>query len=177
MQELKFLNKMVIDKRFPMDTVIYDFHTPESDFLSNFYMSPFIFKGKKALSGEHAFQSAKAADDEEGQIWSASVLAADTPSKAKKLGRQLPVRSDWEQIKTRVMKEVILAKFYNTMLMPRLLSTTAYLIEGNWWHDGIWGVCTKEGCTKCQDIVGQNRLGIILMELRAILNNNIEIVG
>lgn len=37
------------------------------------------------------------------------------------------------------------------------------LVEGNHWHDNIWGNCV---CDRCVNIVGQNWLGQILMQVR-----------
>lgn len=33
------------------------------------------------------------------------------PSKAKRLGRQVPLRPDWEQVKVPIMAELVRAKF------------------------------------------------------------------
>ena len=75
------------------------------------------------------------------------------------------------------MKEILIAKFHNTPLMQRLLNTKdAYLIEGNQWHDNFWGICIKSDCPKCQDSIGHNNLGLLLMELRGILNGNFKVI-
>ena len=86
------------------------------------------------------------------------------PSAANKLGRQIQLRSDWEQVKEDVMYEVCRAKFMqNPDLKARLLSTgTVQLVEGNNWNDREWGVCNGEG---------KNKLGKILMRIREELRN------
>ena len=62
------------------------------------------------------------------------------------------------------MKQIVLTKFSNPYLKPRLLVTEdAYLIEGNNWHDNTWGACL---CDRCQGKEGMNHLGNILMEVR-----------
>lgn len=78
---------------------------------------------------------------------------------AKKLGRQVTLRPDWEQIKDSVMEEVIHWKFKcNKDLAEALINTgDAILIEGNTWNDRYWGVCRG---------TGQNKLGKILMKER-----------
>jgi len=49
-------------------------------------------------------------------------------------------------------------------LKTKLINTgTARLIEGNTWHDNIWGDCS---CPRCVGITGQNHLGKILMQVR-----------
>lgn len=78
---------------------------------------------------------------------------------ARSLGRRIPLRKDWEQVKVSVMQTIVTAKFtQNPSLRERLLATEdAYLEEGNTWNDRTWG--TVGG-------VGANLLGRILMEVR-----------
>ena len=68
-----------------------------------------------------------------------------------------------EEVKDKVMYEIVLAKFtQNPDLKEKLLATgDEYLEEGNTWGDTIWG--TVDG-------VGENRLGKILMRVRDELN-------
>jgi ribA/ribD-fused uncharacterized protein len=86
----------------------------------------------------------------------------DTPGKAKRAGRNLQLRHDWEKVKYDVMLDIVFAKFYqHPELAAKLLATgDAELIEGNWWNDTTWGVCNG---------VGSNWLGRILMMVRARL--------
>lgn len=133
-------------------------------FLSNFYSSPFVFKeGNEefiAKTVEHYFQYMKTASIEEG----IEILSALTPGEAKHLGRKCTLCKDWEEIKDAVMSEALHKKFAIPELKEKLLATgSEYLEEGNWWHDNTWGNCY---CEKCKDIVGENRLGIILMRIR-----------
>ncbi|MEG2254956.1 MAG: NADAR family protein, partial [Vagococcus sp.] len=87
------------------------------------------------------------------------------PNDAKKLGRKIELREDWESIKFGVMREVIRCKFnQNPDLVKKLIGTgNEELIEGNTWHDNTYGNCS---CEKCKNIVGKNVLGKILMEER-----------
>ena len=68
-----------------------------------------------------------------------------------------------EEVKDKVMYEIVLAKFtQNPDLKEKLLATgDEHLEEGNTWGDTIWG--TVDG-------VGENRLGKILMRVRDELN-------
>ena len=86
------------------------------------------------------------------------------PNKAKAKGRNVILRSDWEQIKNKIMYEVCYAKFtQNPELKEKLLLTgDEELIEGNTWHDTYWGVCNRRG---------KNKLGKILMRIREELRN------
>ena len=84
-----------------------------------------------------------------------------TPNCAKRLGRQVELRSDWETVKYDVMYQVCMAKFQqNPELLRKLVRTgDAELIEGNTWGDRVWGVDLYRG-------VGENHLGKILMKIR-----------
>lgn len=133
----------------------------EYAFLSNFYFADMEFAGDGVSTVEHLYQAAKSTTVSD---WFA-ILAATTPGKAKRLGRNICVRSDWDSVKAAVMKVCIDLKFdQNIDLASRLLDTgDALLEEGNYWHDNYWGNCT---CKKCESIVGQNTLGQLLMKKR-----------
>lgn len=126
-------------------------------FLSNFYDAPMVINGITYPTNEHYFQAMKAKNPNEHQY----IAAAATPGKAKRLGRQCELRSDWEQIKEQVMWDGLYAKFtQHPQLKQRLLETgDALLIEGNTWHDTYWGMCDGKGA---------NRLGTMLMSLREV---------
>lgn len=136
----------------------------EYAFLSNFHPSPIVFKeGNEefvAKTVEHYFQYMKTASVEEG----IKILSTPTPGEAKRLGRKCVLRKDWEEIKDVVMLEALRKKFAIPELKEKLLATgDECLEEGTWWHDNCWGNCY---CEKCKDIVGENRLGKILMKIR-----------
>ena len=77
---------------------------------------------------------------------------------AKKLGRKVQLRSDWEQVKLPIMKSLVTIKFQqNPDLYERLNAITGLIVEENTWGDTFWGQCNG---------VGENHLGKILMELR-----------
>ena len=87
-----------------------------------------------------------------------AIAAATTPGRAKRMGRVVPLRSDWEQVKDSIMEELIRSKFQDRSLAFMLWSTgSKELIEGNSWHDTYWGMCNG---------VGRNQLGKILMKIR-----------
>ena len=133
-------------------------------FLSNFYKAPVVWNGIKYKNNEAAFQSAKIISGKE-------MFANLDPSSAKKLGRKVQLRNDWEDVKDEVMYEICKAKFsQNLGLKRRLLETdNEYLEEGTTgWHDNIWGNCS---CEKCKNIPGENKLGKILMRVREELKN------
>ena len=137
-----------------------DFFDGEYAFLSNFYNASCIFEDKFYPTVEHAFQAAKSLDHAE-RDW---IAAAGSPGLAKRLGRRVNLRPDWEKVKFDVMEECLRSKFADPVLKQKLLATgDEELVEGNYWHDNTYGNCS---CEKCKDIVGRNMLGNILMKLR-----------
>ncbi len=126
----------------------------EFSFLSNFYSSPVQFQGQTFPTVEHAFQAAKTQDQAERD----AILRCSTPGRAKKKGRQVRLRPDWEEVKEGVMLGLLRQKFRNRALQNELLITgDGQLIEGNNWGDTYWGVCKGRG---------KNRLGNLLMQVR-----------
>ena len=128
-------------------------------FLSNFYNAPVQYDEITFLNNESAFQSMKCIDREER-----CSFAPLDPSAAKRKGRHVKLREDWENVKEQYMYDIVLAKFtQNSDLRAKLLATRdAYLEEGNTWGDREWG--TVNG-------VGNNKLGKILMTVREVLRN------
>lgn len=147
--------KELTDMRWLQDNAIRSFRE-EYDYLSNFYPAPVEYKGLWYLNNEAAFQAQKCMTEEEKQAFTQL-----EPSKAKRLGRQVPLRPDWEEVKVEIMAEIVRAKFtQNPWLASRLVATgDREIIEGNTWGDTCWGVDTRTG-------KGKNHLGKILMELR-----------
>lgn len=132
------------------------------EFLSNFYECPFgiSFEGIIYPTVEHAFQAAKTLDFD----IRLTIAALVTPGLAKRAGRKVSLRSDWEQVKIDVMQRLCVLKFLgDTGLRKKLYDTgDAILIEGNTWGDRFWGVCQG---------TGENHLGKILMDIRKIARN------
>lgn len=136
--------------------------TGEHRWLSNFWSVPILMgEGVFAATAEHAYQALKATDIR-GMLY---VLSADTPASAKRRGREIQIRSDWDKVKDQIMALVLDHKFRDPVLRQKLIDTgSAELIEGNTWGDTYWGVCKGQG---------ENRLGKLLMALRARLQEEI----
>ena len=140
-------------------------------FLSNFYQyeDPHladVLWGYASM--EHYYQAMKCADHTSRAMFKRPGLRA---GQAKRLGRIVELRPDWEQIKDEVMLTGLRIKFdidrEDGRLAQMLVDTgDAILIEGNHWHDNYWGVCY---CPKCKDNGGDNRLGHLLMQVRSEL--------
>jgi ribA/ribD-fused uncharacterized protein len=154
-------------------SVINDFRF-DYRFLSNFHMKPVVLDGIYYPSNENAYQAYKTLNLNERQEFTKI-----TPMEAKKLGKKVKLRSDWEGIKFKVMLDLNRKKFSDGVEREGLLATgDTYLIEGNWWHDGTWGHCygqefkddpkdyVNQFCEKCEGKLGQNLLGKILMQVR-----------
>lgn len=147
-----------------MTTTISEFKGPYA-FLSNFYQSPVDMDPPfpslvpfRYATAEHAYQAAKALTREDHD----RIAASRTPGDAKKAGRRVKARDDWDAHRVVVMTRVVEAKFAaGTELAARLVSTgDAELVEGNYWGDDFWGVYRGRG---------QNMLGAILMTHRRYL--------
>ena len=117
-----------------------DNFTGKNYFLSNFSHSKIKMNGLIFDNGEAAFHSHKDPSR-------ASEFVGLNPSAAKKLGRNVKLREDWEEVKDNIMYQVTVAKFsQNIHLKERLLATgDKDLVEGNNWNDKYWGVCDGEG--------------------------------
>lgn len=131
----------------------------ENRWLSNFWPAAVVYKGRKYLNSEAAYQAAKTLDIEDRKRFESMEAG-----RAKREGRKVTMRADWDEVKLTVMKEILLDKFMrNEDLRDKLVATgDKYLEETNWWGDTYWGVCKS---------VGQNMLGKILMEIRYELSS------
>ena len=132
----------------------------EFQFLSNFYPCRIIIEDLAFNSVEAAFQAAKCQN-----FGDRRKFEGITGSEAKKLGRRVKLRSDWESVKIPIMAELVRQKFKNNpALLEKLLATgDDMLVEENTWHDNFYGDCI---CPRCRHIPGLNKLGHILMDLR-----------
>jgi len=130
-------------------------------FLSNFHPVIVIMDGQPYNSVENAYQAAKTLD-----LNKRIQFETVNPGKAKRMGNALELRKDWEDVKIGIMKDLVKNKFNNFDLRDRLLATeNAKLIEGNFHGDRFWGKVNG---------IGENHLGIILMEVRAEIRLKLE---
>lgn len=129
-------------------------------FLSNFEPCRVDFEGITFPTVEHAFQAAKTLDRAER----ARIAAMASPGEAKRAGRHVKLRQDWEEAKQHIMLDLLRTKFApGTELAGKLLATgDSALVEANTWHDNYWGSCN---CLRCGS-QGKNMLGISLMAVR-----------
>lgn len=131
-------------------------------FLSNFHPCVVIFEGINYPTTEHAYQAAKSLDWHDRN----HIAALPTPGLAKRAGRRIEIRKDWEDVKLSVMEKILRTKFNSSWkatdeqrtLAKKLRETgSRTLVEGNTWGDTFWGVCNGKG---------ENHLGRLLMNVR-----------
>lgn len=126
-------------------------------FLSNFWIEP------DGTHVEGEFQAAKANSVQGYLIRENDArrlrFLGMSPGQAKREGRKLRLRPDWEQVKVVVMRHYVREKFMDHPELAAMLLATGdrELIEGNTWGDTFWGVCDGQG---------ENHLGRVLMEVR-----------
>ena len=137
--------------------MIDDFRN-EYYFLSNFYPAPVTYNGLTYLNSEAAYQAQKTLDNRE-------IFTKLTASNAKRLGKHVYLRDDWDNIKDKIMFEIVKEKFLqNNYLKIKLLNTqNEEIVEKNYWNDTYWGTDLNYN--------GQNKLGKILMSIREMLKD------
>ena len=145
-------------------------------FLSNFYKCNIFFQGKCFNSLEQGYQCTKAKIYEDRLAYD-NIYKADSPAYMKQRGSEIRVDERWQNLKLRVMEDLLFAKFrQNKKLYYSLLNTRPMdLIEST--LDVFWGagcilgsIALEEGCWD-----GQNHLGRLLMKVRSSFVRELEI--
>jgi ribA/ribD-fused uncharacterized protein len=146
---------METDTLFFSSTMNNPIVSPQHSFLCNFYLATFIEDGLEYKTVEHYFQSKKF-DDLSVKM---EILNADTPKKAKSLGRSHQMDLiRWESIKVDVMRNALKLKFsQNEELRRKLLNTGRKHLAEYSKSDLYWGG-SQPG--------SQNVVGSLLMSLR-----------
>lgn len=143
--------------------IIDNFHAAGYEFLSNFYPCKIVYKDYEFSSLEHAYQAAKTYKSSWNKFDGISA------GQAKRLGKTLIIRTDWNDVRLSVMEELLRIKFTIPELKEKLKGTgDAELIESNTWGDYFYGVCRGRG---------KNHLGKLLMKIRAELYYNGKIIS
>ena len=136
------------------DTRIYNWFSNFEPFDKPFEYENLIFK-----TPENFYQAMKTLDLDERIAFQNM-----TPGKAKRAAREIEIQTGWDNLKIPVMLIALKYKFAkNTKWRAKLDSTEGDLVEWNNWHDNFWGNCI---CDKCEDVVGKNWLGKLLMQIR-----------
>lgn len=131
--------------------------------LTNYFAAPIELDGKVWPTVEHYFNAMKFPGD---PTYQEAIRTANTPEAAKRLGmtKDRPMRPDWDLYRDSVMRNALRAKFEQNPPLKELLLGTGNrtLIDVN-PIDLYWGVGKNRK--------GENRLGKLLMELRAELSS------
>lgn len=150
------------------DTHVY-FFTDEAPF-SNFYETPFSYKGFLINNSEKGFMLEKALTFDKDKA--EDIVKAKTAFQAKKIGRQIRNYNDslWNKIRYEKMKDVLRAKFSSSAHLKQILLDTGdrILVEGS-PYDKIWGVGVdwkSSSILNQSNWQGQNLLGKALMDIR-----------
>jgi hypothetical protein len=116
--------------------------------------------GIKYNTVEHYFQAMKSLDPTVRK----RIASLPHPGAAKKYGRKIALREDWDNIKVKVMTHAVTFKFTKCEEhKEELLEVTpgTRIVEVNYWHDNYWGSCS---CSRCGNN-GRNILGGILIDI------------
>jgi ribA/ribD-fused uncharacterized protein len=134
--------------------------------LSNFWNVPVKLGDIVYPSTENAYQAAKTFDmNQRAQFINVNA------GRAKRLGRTVTMRPDWNEVKLSIMADLTAQKYAQEPLTTWLLDTgDQRLVEGNYWHDNFWGDC---GCVHCKDKLGANNLGRLIMATREELRRTL----
>lgn len=134
----------------------------EFAFLSNFHPCRIVMGGVEFPTVEHAYQAAKTLEPVQRDF----IRRAPTPGEAKRRGRAIKVRGDWDKVKFDLMLKLLKEKFKDPVLAGKLLETgDARIVEENAWKDTTWGMVRRSD----GELVGQNFLGKFLETVRAEL--------
>lgn len=118
----------------------------EYAFLSNMYYTKIPYEGLIYPSVENAYQASKCINEKDKISFQTY-----TPVEAKRAGKKVQMKEDFNDNRIKIMQELIDIKFINnTNLAQRLTSITEPIIEENTWNDTFWGICNG---------IGENNLG------------------
>jgi len=134
---------------------IWGFHMEPYICLSNFSEHPVVYNNIQYQTAEHAFQAAKAANQADHDFIASSV----NPAEAKRRGRRINRRPDFEESKIGIMAIIVYSKVTQHPDVRQTLMDTgsALLIEGNWWGDKLWGMVknTQTGFWEGENLLGR----------------------
>lgn len=153
----------MIDFAAKLSTHVINSFRGQYDFLGNFHPSVIRYEGVLYPNVETAYQCAKTESQSERDcvmyLYEGGLpMRRTTPGEAKKFGRRVTLRADWEDVKVGIMLDLLREKFKAPQLAELLRATGhAQLEEANEYGDRYWGTCNGEGL---------NMLGILLMEVR-----------
>jgi ribA/ribD-fused uncharacterized protein len=152
-------------ENYKLDTDTHVFFY-EQDFyvLSNFSSFRVIVDGIDFMTREHAYHYYKF--NETNPKVALEIVHARSAHDAFKIAEKNKAtrRSDWDAVKTAVMKVILIAKVeQNEYVKKKLLATGDRILVEDSWRDSVWGWGADKN--------GQNLLGNIWMDIRRELRN------
>lgn len=137
--------------------------------LSNLYKRAIIFEGEEYQTSEHAYQAGKARK-EEVKKW---LMAAPSPALLAMAAHGLyvwDVHPNWSKTKFDRMKRILMCKFTQHQDLQDLLLSTGNmrLVEAATVDNAVnrlWGEVNGRG---------ENKLGVLLMEVRAEIRQTLK---
>ena len=131
------------------------------NWFSNFipFEKPMSYQGLSFRTPEHFFQAMKTLNYKDR----ARCASLGTPALAKRFGRTVTLRTDWNEIKLSVMEYALSYKFSGGLWLERLRREDGPFVEWNAWHDNFWGYCT---CRRCKGKPHLNHLGKLMDKLQ-----------
>ncbi|PHS22263.1 MAG: hypothetical protein COA84_13985 [Robiginitomaculum sp.] len=125
-------------------------------FLSNFWPCNISAFGYIYQSVEHAYVASKSTHSDDHL----AVFLLKSPGHAKRYGRKLKIRPDFDKIKVHYMRGFLEQKFARGSALRADLDMTKgrEIVEGNAWGDTFWGQSPVG--------TGKNNLGRLLMAIR-----------
>jgi len=137
----------------------YDHNNKLTQIFGNFYKNPVTYKGITYACAEAAFQAQKCSSNKQKRKF-----ANLTGDQAFKKAKTLTLPQNWHTNKFQIMKEIVTEKFKDPKLKGLLLATKgAELVE----HNPVVG--RDKTWSDNHDGSGENKLGIILMQVRQSL--------
>ena len=133
------------------------FYEPEYYMFSNFSAFKLNWKGRDWMTSEHAYHSEKFIEGEIKDMIYLTSSAHDALNLSHE--HKDAYRSDWEEVKLAVMKEILHAKAQqHPYVMKKLLGSGNRMLIENSWRDDFWGWGPNKD--------GKNHLGRLWMEVR-----------
>lgn len=159
---------MKIDKTYQYEERRFDLALGTvNTFMSNFHQlkNPIVDEyGFEYFNSEGYYMALRTDDiDAKKDIASLSKLGGRESKSAK---RKYKLEMN-ENFRVEFMKAAVYAKFDANPDLQHLLELTKNkeIIEKNWWHDNLFGVCDRKE-TLCPVLCGANILGKTLMDYR-----------
>jgi ribA/ribD-fused uncharacterized protein len=139
-----------------MDVIRFNSDSSRWSWMSNFHPGPYEIDGLWWPTVEHYYQAQKTLDENDRGI----IRNMSYPWQAKRYGKLVKLREDWDTVKVDVMEKSLRIKFaVGTVLESRLLDTDGHVLVHLSPWDSFWGS------------PGFNKLGKLLMQIRGDLRD------